>query len=174
MDTNNTYMVTVKATDRSKNTDTQDVTVTVTDEDEPGTVTGLPASARVGAELTATLTDPDAGVANTTWQWASAGEDGTYIDIVDATSASYTVADSDAGMSLMATATYDDVHGTDKKVPSAVVMVTPAAPLPTDYDTNKDGEIDIEEIRIAYTDFIDGIIEIDVMREIFVLFIESQ
>ena len=90
---------------------------TVTDEDEPGTVTGLPASARVGAELTAVLEDED-GATNTTWQWARAGT-------VIATSASYTVAEEDAGMSLEITATYDDDHGTGKMV-SATVMIAAA------------------------------------------------
>ena len=150
--TDNAYEVTVKATEGT-NTATQAVTVTVIDVDEPGTVTGLPASAMVDTVLAATLTDPDAGVTNTIWQWASAGEDGTYTDIDGETSASYTVVDSDAGMSLMATATYDDVHGTDKMVPSAAVMVTAADPLLVKYDDNDNGMIDRSEVITAIRDY---------------------
>ena len=117
------------------------VTIMVTDEDEGGTVTVMPMSAMVGTVLTATLTDPDTGVTNTTWQWSSAGA-----DIDGETSASYTVADSDAGMSLMATATYDDVHGTDKMVPSAAVMVEAVDLVLAKFDTDpKDGKIGLKE-----------------------------
>ena len=42
---NSYYQVTLKATDRTNNGHPSDVTVTVTNEDEPGTVTGLPMSA---------------------------------------------------------------------------------------------------------------------------------
>ena len=70
----------------------------------------------VGTVLTATLSDPDSGVTGTTWQWDRAGT-------VIATSASYTVAEEDAGMSLEVTATYDDVHGIGKMV-SGTVMIS--------------------------------------------------
>ena len=117
----NVYNVTVVAT-ADGNMGPHDLTVTVTNMDEDGSVTVMPTSAMVGTVLTATLADED-GATNTTWQWASAGEDGTYAAVADATSASYTVADGDEGMSLMATATYDDVHGTGKMVSSEAVMV---------------------------------------------------
>ena len=157
-DTNtNTYMVTVRAT-AGTDTDSQEVMVTVTDMDEGGSVTVMPMSAMVGTELTATLDDPDTGVTNTTWQWASAGEDGTYADITDATSATYTVADSDAGMSLMATATYDDVHGEDKMVSSEAVMVSDD--VVGRYDTDGEEGISIVELFDAADDYFDGLITI--------------
>ena len=158
----NVYMVTVVAT-ADGNMDSRDVTVTVTDMDEGGMVTVMPMSAMVGDVLTATLDDPDTGVANTTWQWASAGEDGTYADIDDATSATYTVADSDAGMSLMATATYDDVHGMNKMVSSEAVMVRAADERPQvvqDYDTDGEEGISIAELFDAIDAYFAGGINI--------------
>ena len=159
-DMDNVYMVTVVATATVGTLmASQPVMVTVTDMDEGGMVTVMPMSAMVGTELTATLDDPDTGVANTTWQWASAGEDGTYADITDATSATYTVADSDAGMSLMATATYDDVHGMNKMVSSEAVMVRAADERPQvvqDYDTNGIEGIQISELFDAIDDYFTG------------------
>ena len=156
-DTDNVYMVTVvaKAGDAM---DSQDVAVTVTNVDEPGSVTGLPATAMVGAELTAMLVDDDTGVANTTWQWSRAGT-----DIADATSASYTVAADDAGMSLQVMATYDDVHGTGKTA-SATVMVM--ADVVGRYDGNGDGEISIPELLGAIDAYFDGVINLDDLGEV--------
>ena len=57
-DTNNVYMVTVKASDGT-NTDAEEVTVTVTNVDEAGTVTlSTDDSPRLAREVTASLTDP--------------------------------------------------------------------------------------------------------------------
>ena len=46
-------------------------------------------------------------------------------------------------------------------------------PLITEYDDNGNEKIDIEEIRRAFSDYIGGRISIDVMREIFSLYIQS-
>ena len=114
-DMDNTYMVTVNATDGTY-TDTHDVTVMVTDVDEMGTVT-LPAmEPSVGTEIMATVTDPDmADMTSVTWQWASSNAmDVGYTDIEGATSASYTPVETDVTMYLRATAMYTDVHGSDQ------------------------------------------------------------
>ena len=115
-DMDNTYMVTVIATD-STNTAMHDVTVMVTDVDEMGMVTLSAMQPTVGMEIMATLTDPDMVVDMPTvmWQWASSDAmDGTYTNIEDATSASYTPMDGDANMYLRATAMYTDGYGPDK------------------------------------------------------------
>ena len=145
---NNVYNVTVEADDGTA-MDSQDVTVTVTDMDEGGTVTVMPMSAMVGTELTASLSDPDTGVTNITWQWASAGT-----DIDDATSASYTVAEEDAGMSLEVTATYDDVHANGQMATSEAVMII--ADTVAGYDRNNDGEISRSELFDAVEDYFNG------------------
>ena len=106
---NNVYDVTVVVTDSGGNTDSRDVTVTVTDEEEPGTVTLSALQPEVDAELTAELTDPDGSISNPTWQWARSGT-----NIVDATSRTYTPVLDDQNGTLRATASYTDGHGDGK------------------------------------------------------------
>ena len=115
-DTDNVYEVTLQAT-VGDITDTYDVTVTVTNAEEAGTVTLSPTTRpRVGTEITAALTDPDSVTsANTTgsittgvtWQWSKATTtSSTWSDISGATTASYTPAEDDADNFLRATARY--------------------------------------------------------------------
>ena len=114
MGMDNIYQVTVKA-EAGGEMDTQDVTVTVTNVDEDGTVTLSAMQPQVGVELTAELMDLDGGVTGDTWQWASSDAmDGTYTEIEGATSASYTPVVADANMYLRATAMYTDGEGSGK------------------------------------------------------------
>ena len=146
-DMDNVYMVTVVASDGTA-MESRDVAVTVIDVDEGGSVTGLPASAMVGTVLTATLSDPDSGVTGTTWQWASADAmDVAFTNIDDATSASYTPVEDDAGMYLQATASYTDGHGTGKMATSEAVMVS--ADVVAGYETNGVEGIQIDELLAA-------------------------
>ena len=102
-DGDNDYHVTIVVTDAEGNTDEHDVTITVTNVVEPGTVTFSTLQPRVGVELTAALADADLGITDLTWQW-SVGAD----NIGDATSATYTPVADDIGDMLTATATYKD------------------------------------------------------------------
>ena len=103
----------------------QDVTVTVSNVNEAGTVTLSTMSPAVGSEVTASLTDLDGGITETTWQWSkSMTMDGTFTDIGTATSASYTPVEDDAGMYLRAKATYDDVHANGQMATSEAVMIS--------------------------------------------------
>ena len=113
--TGNVYNVTVKADDGTA-TETTDVEVTVTDVDEPGVVTLSPLKPKLGTALTATPTDPDGPIENTTWQWErSVGREGwAVITGTEAESASYTPTAADAGHYLRATATYTDARGGGK------------------------------------------------------------
>ena len=89
------YSVTVAASDSGGLSDSIDVTITVTNVDEMGTVT-LPAAAPVvGTEITATLDDPDGMVSGEMWQWARSADamDGTFTNILGATSMNYTPED---------------------------------------------------------------------------------
>ena len=63
------YMVTVVATD-GEITATRDVTVTVTNVNEPGAVTLPTTRPQVGTAITANLTDDDGMVSNVRWEWA--------------------------------------------------------------------------------------------------------
>ena len=68
-DKDNVYEVTVEATDGVSNTGTRNVKITVTNEDEDGTVTMSQLQPRVGVAITASVTDLDGDVSNVTWQW---------------------------------------------------------------------------------------------------------
>ena len=128
-----TYSVTVTVHDGkdeqgNSNTvadDTVSVTITVTDQDELGTVTFSNQTPQARTELTAALEDPDGVTGTTTWQWSiSSTAGGTFSPITSATSASYTPVDDDAGKYLRAQATYNDSLGQGKTaqadVPNAV------------------------------------------------------
>ena len=111
----NTYMVTVKA-EAGGEMATQDVTVTVTNVEEPGTVTLMPMAPSVDTEISADLTDPDNVTDGTvTWQWSKSMEmDGSFTNIDMATSMTYTPVADDADYYLKATASYTDGEGSGK------------------------------------------------------------
>ena len=71
--TDNVYEVTVRAADADGNIGTMDVKVTVTNENEEGTVTLSKTRPRVGIAVTASLTDPDGSISGLTWQWSIIG-----------------------------------------------------------------------------------------------------
>ena len=109
------YTVKVIATDPSGAKDSITVTINVTDVDEPGTVSLSWKQPQVDTVLTATLTDPDGDISGVTWQWAkSSSKNGTYANIVTATSASYTPVAADERKFLRATASYTDANFSDK------------------------------------------------------------
>ena len=149
-DSDNTYMVTVKA-EAGGEEEMVEVSITVTNDDEPGTVDLSTGTAVVGTEVTASLSDEDGDITGTTWQWASAdARDGTFVDIADATSASYTPVEGDVDTYLMVTASYDDVHGGQEAESVPVVVSADDRPqVVRDYDTNKDGSISVLELLDA-------------------------
>ena len=116
-------MVTVMASAGGEE-ETMAVSITVNNAEEAGTVTLNPTRPSVGTEITASLEEGDDIVGTVSWQWASADAmDGTFTDISDATSASYTPVEGDAGMYLQATATYDDGYDSG----NTAMMVTDTA-----------------------------------------------
>ena len=113
-DTDNTYLVTVQATDESNKVGMHAVTVEVTNVDEMGTVTLSALRPQSQTVFTATLTDPDGPDSDLKWQWAKASSrSGSYSDIDDAIASSYTPQDVDNGSYLRVTVTY-----TDPRVPA--------------------------------------------------------
>ena len=135
----NTYTVTVNASDGGGTSTpaTRMVTVTVTNVEEDGEVTLSTLQPKQGVSITATLTDDDVIITDSTkWQWAtSESPSGPWDDVkvieddpdteeneatdaaadptVNGTSATYKPRASDIGMYLRATATYSDGHGED-------------------------------------------------------------
>ena len=148
-ETKASYSVTVTASDSGGLSDSIDVTITVTNEDEMGRVTfwrdGADATAAaimVGDMLSGLAEDPDGNVAETppitdmyptitgaTWQWAKTMTPDmmdSWMDITGATDAAYMVMDADEGYHLRATAMYDDGEGMGKMASEQTMMVTTA------------------------------------------------
>ncbi len=116
-DTNNMYEVTVEVSDGGVGTTaTEDVTIEVTNVDEPGTVTLSTLQPQVGREIMATLDDPDNETANTiTWQWYRGSSPSTGATAGENTNTStYTPVAGDIGSKLRARAMYDDGEDEDK------------------------------------------------------------
>ena len=170
-DGDNVYEVTVKAAstdgaaDSTEKSTTVDVTVTVTNIDEDGTVTLSASQPRIGIEIMAnTPVDPDGGVTDVTWQWSRADDaafdtNDNVTDIKDATMAGYTPVAADDGKYLRVTATYTDGEGSGKTavgMPAAMVQkVRNLAPVFNDDDDEIDG-IQIAPREVAESALEDG------------------
>ena len=132
--TENTYTVTVQASDGRGGADAMDtemVTVMVTNVDEPGTVTFSTLQPQVEVELTATLSDSDGPnedgqfTGTPTWAWFR----GSSV-IAGATGDTYTPVVGDVGSILKVKATYMDGEDdeNDKTVETAFVYAVRAKP----------------------------------------------
>ena len=83
--------------------------------DRAGTVTLRSTQPRVGAALTASLTDPDGSMSNLAWQWAGSPDGSSnWATLSGAASATYTPVEGDVGNYLRAVASYTDGHGPGK------------------------------------------------------------
>ena len=125
-ETKDSYTVTVTATDPGNASDTIDVTITLTNVEEPGTVTLSNDQPSASIEMTATLTDPDDGVTGTSWEWAKSSDGTTGWVNVGTDSPSYTPADGDVGHYLRATASYTDGHGPNKNAEATTAQAVQA------------------------------------------------
>ena len=156
-DMDNEYMVTVKATSGT-NTDMRDVTVTVTNVNEPGTVTLSTMRPIVGTEVTAELTDPDGMVSDVTWDWwRSATADGELLEIVGEIDPTYIPTAADENMYIKARALYTDPEASGQVAPSDAALVTAGDPLVIRYDANGNGMVDRGEVIAAITDYLNEV-----------------
>ena len=105
------------------------VTITVTNADEDGTVSLPPVQPQVGARLSATLGDPDGGVADVAWSWESSSDREDWTAISGATSGTYTPVDGDAGKFLRAAASYTDALGSGKTAQAVSAYAARPAPI---------------------------------------------
>ena len=106
----NVYKVTVEATGGS-----EDVTVTVTNEDEDGSASLDQYQPQVGRSLVASVSDPDSDETNQEWQWARGDSaSGPFTDIDGATNRSRAPTTDDTGMYIRASVTYTDSFGSGK------------------------------------------------------------
>ena len=154
-DGDNVYEVTVVASDPAGNSDELPVRVTVTNEEELGTITFSSLRPKTGIALTASLTDPDGGVTDLEWSWSRA----TDFDEDDRPmSATYTPVAAGIGQTLTATATYRDNSLAADAADIMLVQAHPAttvadtdnkAPVFPDQDTETDGRQTAQERMVA-------------------------
>ncbi len=165
-DMDNMYMVTVVAAADGERK-TQDVTVTVTNEEETGEVTlwagavALTMAPQVGETITGAVTDPDGSVMDESWQWSRTTTSDmmdSWMPISGATDAEYTVTAGDTDYYLRVMATYTDAAGTDMamaySLPTMMVVAEAGDTLLDRYDANKNGKIDRPEVFDAIRDFL--------------------
>ena len=135
-----TYSISITATDDGAPAETSaplEVTVTVTNVDEEGSINDITGTAQVGVELTAgTVTDPDGAVTGVTYQWQSAPSGSTdYTAISGAgTGATYTPVATDEDRTIQVIATYTDGEGSGKtatSAPTVAVIAAGATPAPS-------------------------------------------
>ena len=124
-ETTPSYTITIEIRDNRKelgtDTDaravdnTKQATITVTNLQEPGSITLNTNYPQVGSSLTATLTDPDDNIHNTTWAWSiydTTQNQPTTIE--NQTGPTYIPTVSDAGKYLSVSVSYDDSAGLDQ------------------------------------------------------------
>ena len=105
---NNVYNVTVNATDSDGQTSSLGVAITVTNVEEPGTVTLSHPQPEVGTAIWATLTDPDGGVRGASWQWAQCDTENCSNPTTISGATGSTFTPSQDAKFLQATVTYTD------------------------------------------------------------------
>ena len=126
------------------------VTITVTDVDDPGTITLSSQQPSSGVELTATLEDDD-GInpdVDVTWVWESSPDQNTWTVIDGADTNSYIPQEEDEGNYLRVTATYDDELGSGKtaqaETDSAVLDMPASNELPA-FDSGLTTTLTVQE-----------------------------
>ena len=131
-ETQGSYTVKVIATDPSESKDTIDVTITVNNLEEPGTVSLSWRWPQVGTEIIATEpTDPDGGVSGVGWTWERSDPHTSstgWSPISGETSSSYTPVAADEHRFLRATASYTDELGPGKTAQAESDKKTRTAP----------------------------------------------
>ena len=178
-ETKATYSVTVTASDSGGLSDSIDVTITVTNVDEPGAVSLSSQAPVVGTALTASLTDDDGSQGDTppvtdteidtadiTWvwevskvvqpslnddyHWGEAPGDGAETGV-------YTPSADDVNKYLRVVASYTDGEGSGKSEIATSANVVTAEdtrdPLLVEFDPNADGVIEKADMRRAVADY---------------------
>ncbi len=134
-DGDNSYQVTVTATDDGtpSESSTLEVTVRVTNKNEPGRIGPITGTAQVGQTLTAgEVTDPDGIITSIEYEWGRALPGERHRSIRGARQRTYTLVADDIGNTIEVFASYQDGFGFDadeRDVTSAPTAVVIAAPV---------------------------------------------
>ncbi len=129
-DLDNEYTVTVTASMAGSSTSvTKDVSVTVTDADEAGTLILSSTRPRLGTAVTTTLSDPEGVTGTPVYAWERSIRPNAWAVIAGATSSTYTPTAADTGTFLRVTATYEDGQGTGKSAAALTYEVVTASLL---------------------------------------------
>ena len=155
-ETRSSYSVTVEVHDGRDGSgasstaidDMQDVTITVENVEEPGTVTLTSETQSIQARVpvTASLEDDDIP-SNISWQWSRSTNRSNWINIGNATTATFTPADTDAGNYIRATATYDDGEDSGKTAQAVSPRVGQPPPVNSApaFPATEDGRREVAE-----------------------------
>ena len=145
----------------------QDVTITVEDVEEHGTVTLTTDTEHISArvEVTAELSDPDESVTGLTWQWSHSPNGRTdWANILDATDNAYTPQDGHEGRYIRATASYTDGQGPNKTahgVSPRRVAEPPPVNSPPAFPSTENGRREVPENSAAGTTIGDPVVATD-------------
>ena len=146
--------------------DTQSVTITVENVEEPGTVTLSTATATIQArvEVTAELEDDD-GPTVVGWQWSRSPNGRTdWVNISGATSATYTpTLEEDKGNYIRALASYDDGHSKNKTANAVSPRVGDAPPINSApaFPSTENGQREVAENATGGATFGDAVVATD-------------
>ena len=107
--------------------DTITVTITITDVDDPGTITFSADPPSAGTALTATLNDDDAPISGETWEW-QISDDGqsNWSIITGADTNSYIPQEAEIGKFLRMTVEYTDSYGGNKSATADTAAIDTA------------------------------------------------
>ena len=151
--------------DDTNDVDDFEVTITVTDVDEPGEITFSPEEVpEPGVEITASLADGDGSIGGQSWQWQRSeeeeDEEGDWPAIAGATSSTYTPSETDdvisegdnegKGYYLRATVTYADGEGGGKSATADAGQVGTANVRPQ-FPASETGQRSVDENSRAGT-----------------------
>ena len=130
-ETKTSYELTVVATDPAEVSSSIEVTISVTNVEEPGTIAFASDRFEVGTAIDATLADPDGGINEAVWTWERSLDQTAWTAISGASFASYTPATEDVEQYLRVTARYADGEGPNKEASRVSDAMVWALPNPT-------------------------------------------
>ena len=132
---NNQYDLTIRAVDGTADT-TVAITVSVSNEEERGTIAFTPSQPQAGHPITAQLSDPDSSITGASWQWQPLTSTSVLSGTAQAAAypelSSYTPHAADVGKRLVAQVSYRDGHDKGKSTSDTTVAVVAGAPSAPD------------------------------------------